>query len=361
MSDLQHVEWEDCFVEERPSPALERAVETAVGFPMPVVRYFSDCPWVVRSLIALFPEPLLVFTSLQLSELIALVVSQDNSCRFCYASTRMALRLLGMSERRIEDLEGDLSAAPLSAAEKAVLDSARRISRANPLAGREEWKALRQAGLEDLAAKEVVFLAVCNVFFNRVMTLPAVPLKAVEEEADTWRFRLMAPLARMFLRRRRRARRMAKAPESNGPYSYLVRALDGLPAAGALHDVLQDAFASPVLAKRTKAMVFAVVARGLGCPIGEREALRLLAEEGFGEADAQEMLSRLVSPKLDPIESAIVPFARETIWYRPAQIQRRGRELRARLRNDQFVELAGIAALANAVCRMTLIVDPPPA
>jgi hypothetical protein len=85
----------------------------------------------------------------------------------------------------------------------------------------------------------------------------------------------------------------------------------------------------------------------------------LLIEEGLEAGDVGEILSRLASPKLDELEAVIVPFARETIWYRPAQIQRRGRELRARLSNEQFIDLVGVAALANAVCRMSVILDPP--
>jgi alkylhydroperoxidase family enzyme len=135
--------------------------------------------------------------------------------------------------------------------------------------------------------------------------------------------------------------------------------LDRLPAAEVLRSVLEDAWASSVLPKRTKAMVFAVVARGLGCERGEEEAARLLGDEGLGGDVVGEVLSRLASPKLDDLESAIVPFARETLWYRPAQIQRRGRELRSLLSNEQFIELVGIAALANAVCRMSVIVDSP--
>jgi uncharacterized peroxidase-related enzyme len=360
MPGLLHVEWEGCFVEPLPDRGLDRAVKEAFGFSMPVTRYFNACPWVVHSFIALHP-PLfgLVYTSLALSELIALVVSQDNSCRYCYATTRTSLRLLGMSKKRIEELERDLSAANLSAAEKTTLDFARRISRANPLADGGEWHPLRKAGLEDLAIKEIAFLAAINVYFNRIMTLPAVPIESVEQP-ERWTFRLHLPLLARSLRAHQRRGKLAPRPiEATGPYSYLVAALDRLPAAEVLRSVLEDAWASSVLPKRTKAMVFAVVARGLGCERGEEEAARLLGDEGLGGDVVGEVLSRLASPKLDDLESAIVPFARETLWYRPAQIQRRGRELRSLLSNEQFIELVGIAALANAVCRMSVIVDSP--
>jgi AhpD family alkylhydroperoxidase len=361
MSGLLHIEWEECFVEALPNPELERAVKDAIGFSMPATRYFNTCPWVVRSFIALHPYRFgLVYTSLPLSELIALVVSQDNSCRYCYATTRTSMRLMGMSKKRIEELERDLSAANLSAAEKAALEFARRISRANPLACSDDWSVLRRAGLDDLAVKEIALLAASNVYFNRVMTLPAVPIETTERMPERWSFRLLLPLlARSFRAHQHRGQLEPRPAEATGPYSYLVAALDRLPAAAALRSVLEDAWGSPVLPKRTKAMVFAVVARGLGCPLGEEEASRLLIEEGLEAGDVGEILSRLASPKLDELEAVIVPFARETIWYRPAQIQRRGRELRARLSNEQFIDLVGVAALANAVCRMSVILDPP--
>jgi len=131
-----------------------------------------------------------------------------------------------------------------------------------------------------------------------------------------------------------------------------------LPVGAALSAALCEAWDSAVLPRRTKAFAFAVVARGLACPAPEHEAVRLLVAEGIASADIDATLAHLGSPALDPVEAAVVPFARETIWYRPAQIQRRARALRAQLTRDQFLELVGVVALANAVCRMSAAVAP---
>ena len=48
-----------------------------------------------------------------------------------------------------------------------------------------------------------------------------------------------------------------------------------------------------------------------------------------------------------------MPFARETIWYRPAEIQRQARSVRDRVTAEPFVDLVGTVALANAVCRLS--------
>jgi hypothetical protein len=102
----------------------------------------------------------------------------------------------------------------------------------------------------------------------------------------------------------------------------------------------------------------AVIARGLDCPASTREAERLLAATGVEASAVEATLSHLASPVLDPIEAAIVPFARETISYRPAQIQRRARGLRDALSRDEFTDLVGIAALANGLCRMNVALLP---
>ena len=67
------------------------------------------------------------------------------------------------------------------------------------------------------------------------------------------------------------------------------------------------------------------------------------------------MLTHLGSPELDPIEAAVVPFARETVRYRPEDIQRRARDLRAMLTEEEFLELVGVLALANGTCRLSLV------
>ena len=55
---------------------------------------------------------------------------------------------------------------------------------------------------------------------------------------------------------------------------------------------------------------------------------------------------------LSPIERLLVRFARETIWYEPAPLQRRARMLRERLSGPQLLEAIGVASLANGLCRM---------
>jgi hypothetical protein len=108
-----------------------------------------------------------------------------------------------------------------------------------------------------------------------------------------------------------------------------------------------------VLSTRTKALVFAVVAHGIGCARCEREAVRLLAAEGLTAAQVEHALAHLGGPELTELECAAAALARESIWYRPAQIQRHLRSIRTLCTREQLVELIGSAALANMVCRLS--------
>src|SRR4030095_7400145 len=108
----------------------------------------------------------------------------------------------------------------------------------------------------------------------------------------------------------------------------------------------------PVLSRRCKLLMFAVIARGLSCGACANEAARALLKEGFSEEALAQVLTHLDAPELDPIERLLVPFARETIWYEPAPLQRRARMLRDRLSGPQILEAIGVASLANGLCRM---------
>jgi len=137
----------------------------------------------------------------------------------------------------------------------------------------------------------------------------------------------------------------------------VVAALDGSPAAGVLRRAIDGAWASDVLPRRTKTLMLAVIARALGRAHGEQEARRFLAAEGLPPAELDDILANLGSPRLDAREARLVPFARETVRYQPAAIQRRMRELARGLSPEEFLEVVGIAALANAVCRMSVAID----
>ncbi len=361
---IQQIEWEaPPLVEPHRDRELERFVRQELGVFAPALRYLSAVPWLVHSEVTLNTARF-VHLGFDLVELAAVVVSRDNSCRLCYAASRFLLRVTGVPDERIEKLEESLFNAELDARDNLGLEFVRRISRSSPLASSADKKLLRDAGYGENEIKELAFAAVRNVSANRLMTLPAVPPDLPERLAKTRLLGLLRPYFRRLLHRfRTRTRGEAEdLPQSlrTGPFSYLVLALDGLPIARSLREVIDLAWSSEILTRRAKALAFAVVARGIGCPHSEREAFRLLEAEGLPATRSAEILDHLGGPELDAVESAILPYVRETIWYQhPARVQRNGRKLRARLSEEQFLELVGVIAVANVVCRLGIVLEEP--
>src|SRR5262245_54744628 len=112
LNSLQHVPWGPCVLEPRRDPALESYAKAQHGTSNPSLRYFASVPWVARATIDMLPEyGLLIHLDQQVADLVALVVSQENSCRFCYAAARAFLWGRGMSRDRIQRIEQDLSRA----------------------------------------------------------------------------------------------------------------------------------------------------------------------------------------------------------------------------------------------------------
>src|SRR5439155_50039 len=212
----------------------------------------APSPWLVRALCEIIKRPF-AHAPREVCELVALVVSQENSCRYCYGVQRAVFKIFGYRDAYLDALERDAQVSELTPAARA--------------------------------------------------------------------------------------------------------ALDGSPAAGVLRRAIDGAWASGVLPRRTKTLMLAVIARALGCAHGEREARRFLAAEGLAPGQLDEILANLGSPQLDAREARLVPFARETVRYQPAAIQRRMRELAHGLTAEEIVEAVGVAALANAVCRMSVVID----
>jgi alkylhydroperoxidase family enzyme len=198
-----------------------------------------------------------------------------------------------------------------------------------------------------------------NVYYNRLATLLAVPTASIEEAGKNARLDWARPVLGWYARVRRRRGRAAPLPAERrtGPFSPAVLALDGLPVALALRDVIDDAWSSSILPLRTKAFVFAVVARGLGSDWAERHARAMLLAEGMTEQGYEEVLAHLSGAELTPAEAALGPLVRETVWYRTTSLQRHAQRVRPRFSAEEFLEFVGIAALANAVCRLSAVAD----
>jgi AhpD family alkylhydroperoxidase len=351
---LQQVEWESCLVEPFPDPALQSYAWRRWGIPNPMITYFTSVPWLARAVIDLHPEyGLLMHLDQTVADLVVLVVSQENSCRFCYAAVRGLLWAQGMSWTRIQRMEQDLTRADLAPRTMAAVAFGRSQSRSGPAGARAARETLRRSGLGVDEMKEIAFTAALTDFNNRAHTIPAIPAYPIESMPDRLYVRLLRPLLGLIVKRHR-YRGRPTVPDPVPPYAYgrLVETYAGSPIGAILARTLVEMWASPHLTRRCKLLMIAVIARGLGCEVCAPEVSEALRTEGLKESTLAQVLTHLDAPELDAIERLLVPFARETIWYEPAPLQRRARMLRDRLSGPQLLEAIGVASLANGLCRM---------
>jgi hypothetical protein len=140
------------------------------------------------------------------------------------------------------------------------------------------------------------------------------------------------------------------APES-GPYAGLLQAFAGTSIGQRLQEVIADMSTATVLEPRRRALVFAVVAHALECEISAAEARAMLPPEVSVDEFA-ESLAHLGGAGVVPAEPDVARFVRDSIWYTPLAAQRQARALKERLPEAEFVDVIGLASLANALCRV---------
>jgi alkylhydroperoxidase family enzyme len=352
------IPWGECLLPPGVLPAdLAAEVRRSHGMLPTLVPRFAPLPWLVRALSNLTGAPV-ASLPIRLLEMVNLVVSRDNSCRYCYGAQRTFMRLLGYEPREIERLEQD-ELIGLEPSERLALEYARKVSRASPRPGALERAALERAGLSGQAVAELTVVAAVTVFPNRVSTLVALPPGRFDGPAQRLAMRLLRPLLARRLVHRQRA--PEPPPASNdGVGAAIVAALGDSPAAGVLRATVDEALGSPVLPRRTKLLMLGVIARALDCRHSERDATAALVAGGMSPRDVEETLAHLASPSLDTREAGLLPFARETVRCQPLEIQARTREVATALELsvEQLLEVVGMTALANTLCRASVLVDP---
>src|SRR3989449_5886194 len=131
-AQITGMEWEESLLPPTPvPPALEAEIRRLFGVVPGWLPPVAPGPWLARSWASMLRKPV-AHVSPDLCDLVALVVSQDNSCRYCFGAQRAVLRMRGYREAYIARLERDFHVAELSDAERAALDFARRkIGRAS--------------------------------------------------------------------------------------------------------------------------------------------------------------------------------------------------------------------------------------
>lgn len=354
-SPLVAVAWDACLLQPVRSRDADAYLRREIGSVPPWSGYFSACPWTAKAIARMMPDSgLLLALDFQTMELIGLAVSQENSCRYCYAALRALLRVLGMSEEQLQRLEQRLAASDLKPRQAAAIRYARRMSRANPPVTPADQAELREVGFTPEEIREVAFVAASVGFINRMSTIPALPPQRWERLPDRWLTRLFRPIvARLVQRTRKRGQARTSVSTSHGDtFRPVLHAFAGSPIEPMLADLLNDLWRSPLLTRRSKALIFAVIGRALGCEMSTAEACAILRREAMSEADVAHVLAHLDGSDLTNLDQALLSFARETVRYEPIQVQRRARQLQHQLTPAQFQEAIGVYAMANAVCRL---------
>ncbi len=347
-------------------PTRDRALETYArrkqGILTPAIPYFASAPWLARAVVDLRPEyGLLMHVEESLADLVALVVSQENSCRFCYAALRLLLWAKGVSSKRLERMLQSLDRTNLSARTAAAIDFGRSQSRSDPSSASAARAALRREGFSDEEMKEIAYVVAETDFSNRAHTILAMPARPLEEIPQRLHMRLLRPLLKHRLFRhchRGQATSLNLVPSE--PFAGIVKAYAGSPIATALRDTLDGMWASPHLTRRCKLLMLAVIARGVGCETGALGIGQALEREGVDSRLLAELTTHLDAAELDEAERLLIGFARETIWYEPAVVQRSARALLRNLSGPQLLEAVGVASMGNGLCRLGAMVVPQP-
>lgn len=294
----------------------------------------------------------------ELEKLISLVVAMDNSCRYCYGAFRSILKIMGYSERLIRKLEESLAVDELSPAERAALEFAQKVSRYAPRPSTEDVQGLFDIGFSRIQIAEIAYAVGNSAAGNRLATMLALPPDPVEaEEPKLLRKWLNAFTRKQFRDSLAKTLKVESQRDYSGPGSRIVRALEGSPAGAALSRILSSAWESPITSPRVKALVFAVVARGMVCPACELEATELLKAEGWTEEETTHLLTHLSSDRLDAFELKVLRFARETVRYQTRRMQNLAREFATGMEREVVIEVIGLVSYANALGRMSVLLQ----
>jgi len=359
---LNEIPWGESLLAPDIDPAWEAELKRRGGNGSEVDRRVAPSPWIREACLGINTGTACAISA-HLFNIAALVTAQENACRYCYGASRSYLLMLGYSESYIRRIEQEVHLAELDEKERAVVAFCRNLARSRPRPARAELDGLVDLGYTREAAREIALWIALGCFYNRITILIATPPELGFEgwvSAKRLKFLLLGPLMRFQAARRRRGKRdpvLTEAALGAGIYGPVLAPLAGLPGARIMKSALDGAFASTVLSRATKALMFAIVARSLDCRTSEVEARRLLAAEGFGDAEVEQSLASLASARVPAAEARLLPWVRDTVHFQTDKIQGRTREIAAALGNAAALEAIGVAALANATVRLAMLVE----
>ena len=156
-----------------------------------ILKCFATHPPLLRHMMDL--SETLIFAEGALTrrqkEMIATLVSVENSCPYCADSHAYFLRVHGGSPETLHAIEQrDLNSPALSAAEQVLLGFAQKVNRDSHRIDTADVAALAEAGWSELQIAETIHVAALFATFNRVANafgLPSQGLLSLYQEATT--------------------------------------------------------------------------------------------------------------------------------------------------------------------------------
>ncbi len=316
--------------------------------PMSVIA--ERAPWLKPD------DMLMAYAPPRLIDVASLVTSQENSCRFCYGATRAGMRIAGYSDEQIADLEREVELADELTREVVIV--ARKLARSNPRPVRAELAGLAERGLNGNVIAEIVFAIASTCYANRVSTFLALPpQRAFERMAETWTGRLIGSIVARGAGGLARRVRPTEPVAATGFFAPLILQLPDAPLAGWFARLVDQAFRSGGLNRRTKLLMLAVIARTMECRFCEEAARCDLEGEGLSRDGFDRIIGTLSSPELGPQDGRLLDWARETVNYETGKIQKLTRSLAGEVGVEVLLEAVGTAAVSNTAVRLAMLLE----
>ena len=338
---LNEIKWDEPILPSVPDAAWEAEVKRRGGHCFELDRRIAPSRWLREACFgaaSYHPSEI----SERLFRIGLMVTAQENACRYCYGAHRAYMKVLGYSETFIQGVERDVRMAEIDDKERAYIAFCRNLARSRPRPSGAARDRLLVLGYSRPEINEMAFVISIGCFYNRLGTLIACPPEQRFERMANGpigrMMGLLTPLQRALAFGKHQAQGSSApldaAALAAGRFGPILAPLAGLPAANVMKSALDGAFESDVLDQTTKALMFAVIARTLGCPYCEREAPKLLNSSGMSSVELEAALATLQSNRLRPHESGLLSWARDTVYYETSEIQRKTRVLAATLGNS---------------------------
>ena len=336
------------------TPELEREIKPQFGGIVPnVFRVLAPARWMVDLYLSAMKRSHSVLAPRELLDLATFVGVQEGACRYCYGGMRMCMRMLGYSEKELRAIENRVELDELSPLERAVIDYSAGLVRMASPPGAPQRAELQRLGLSAAQVAELAFCASQVVASGRITMLLAVqPDADLEKRVESFVYgRLLRPL----IGRAMRADRRPLAAVCDGPFGAILRPLGETWGGQLLRGSVDGLLGTGPVPARTKLLLIMVLGEATGARALRDEAARLLADAGFPSERSEEVTRHLASPELDPVETKLVPLARDTIYTRPATIQPRIREATHGLEPRAILDVVGAMAVGNALARIATL------